>query len=106
MLGEGTLLKGTEKISVDQVLSVGPKILMFYFSMHTCPPCRKFTPLLNMIYEECNEDSKQFEVIFCSGDGKEELFIEYFKEMLWVALPWRDPRIKAIAKEFKVKGLP
>jgi len=26
--------------------------------------------------------------------------------MPWTALPWKDARIKAIAKEFRVKGLP
>lgn len=26
--------------------------------------------------------------------------------MPWPALPWKDPRIKTVAKEFKVKGLP
>lgn len=26
--------------------------------------------------------------------------------MPWPALPWKDPKIKQVAKEFKVKGLP
>jgi hypothetical protein len=26
--------------------------------------------------------------------------------MPWPAVPWKDPRIKIVAKEFKVKGLP
>ena len=26
--------------------------------------------------------------------------------MPWPALPWNDPRIKVVAKEFRVKGLP
>ena len=30
------------------------KILMLYFSMHTCPPCREFTPLLIELYNEYN----------------------------------------------------
>ena len=79
---------------------------MFYFSMHTCPPCREFTPLLSALYEESNEDSKRIEVIFFSGDGKIEAFNEYYAEMPWPAIPWKDARIKAVAKEFKVKGLP
>ena len=79
---------------------------MFYFSMHTCPPCREFTPLLAMLYEEVNEHGKQIEVIFCSGDGKKEQYDEYFEEMPWPAFPHNDPRIKQVAKEFRVKGLP
>jgi len=79
---------------------------MIYFSMHTCPPCREFTPLLSALYEEFNEDEKQFEVIFFSGDSNENHYDEYYAEMPWPALPWKDPRIKIVAKEFKVKGLP
>lgn len=79
---------------------------MFYFSMHTCPPCRKFTPILSMLYEEMNEDETQFEVFFFSGDGTQEMFDHYYAEMPWFAVPWKDPKIKMVAKEFKVKGLP
>ena len=68
---------------------------MFYFSMHTCPPCREFTPLLGMLYEEMNTDKEQaFEVIFCSGDNAKDKFDNYFAEMPWYAIPWKDPRIK------------
>jgi nucleoredoxin len=35
-----------------------PKLLAIYYSMHTCPPCREFTPLLAALYEEVNEDEK------------------------------------------------
>jgi thiol-disulfide isomerase/thioredoxin len=42
---------------------------MFYFSMHTCPPCREFTPIFAELYKEMNEDEKRFEVIFFSGDS-------------------------------------
>lgn len=79
---------------------------MIYFSMHTCPPCREFTPLLSALYEEMNEDEKQFEVIFFSGDGNQNHYDEYYAEMPWPALLWKDPQIKIVAKEFKVKGLP
>jgi len=33
-----------------------PKLVGIYYSMHTCPPCREFTPLLSCLYEELNED--------------------------------------------------
>jgi thiol-disulfide isomerase/thioredoxin len=38
--------------------------------MHTCPPCREFTPIFGELYKEMNEDEKKFEVIFFSGDSK------------------------------------
>jgi nucleoredoxin len=53
-----------------------------------------------------NEDEKRFEVVFFSGDGSKENFDKYYEEMPWPAIPWKDRRIKVVAKEFKVKGLP
>ena len=44
------------------------KLLVLYFSMHNCPPCREFTPLLVELYNETNENGKIMEVVFCSGD--------------------------------------
>ena len=79
---------------------------MFYFSMHTCPPCREFTPVFAELYREMNEDERKFEVVFFSGDSTKEHFDEYYEEMPWPAMPWKDPRLKIVAKEFRVKGLP
>ena len=64
-----------------------PKLVGIYYSMHTCPPCREFTPLLSSLYEELNEDQKVIEIIYFSGDKNEEQFEEYFSEMPWLALP-------------------
>ena len=84
-----------------------PKLLAIYYSMHNCPPCREFTPLLNMIYEEVNEDEKVMEVIFFSGDKTQEQFDEYYGEMPWLALPRHMKKIMMEnAKRFKVKGVP
>ena len=84
-----------------------PKLLAIYYSMHNCPPCREFTPLLNMIYEEVNDDEKVLEVIFFSGDKTQEQFDEYYGEMPWLALPRHMKKIMMEnAKRFKVKGVP
>ena len=69
-------------LEVDQ-----PKLVALYYSMHTCPPCREFTPLLSSLYEELNEDKKVIEIIYFSGDKNDEQFDEYFAEMPWLALP-------------------
>ena len=79
---------------------------MFYFSMHNCPPCREFTPLLAELYRDINETEKVMEVIFFSGDPEEKVYNEYYGEMPWKAMPFKDARLKPIAKHFKVKGLP
>jgi thiol-disulfide isomerase/thioredoxin len=51
---------GGEHESIEVKKAFGPdvKLLGLYFSMHTCPPCREFTPLLAEIYQEVNEDKK------------------------------------------------
>lgn len=74
--------------------------------MHTCPPCLEFTPIFAALYEEMNEDSHEFEVVFFSGDQTQASFDSYYAEMPWLAMPWKDARLKPVAKEFKVKGLP
>ena len=79
---------------------------MFYFSMHNCPPCREFTPLLVELYNETNQNEKVMEVVFFSGDQDQNLYNEYFSEMPWLALPFKDARMKPAAKNFKVRGLP
>ena len=35
-------------------LEPSAKLLMLYFSMHSCPPCREFTPLLIELYNDLN----------------------------------------------------
>ncbi len=48
------------------------KMVGVYCSMHNCPPCREFTPLLVELYKEFNADGKQFEIVFVSGDKTQE----------------------------------
>ena len=79
---------------------------MIYLSMHDCPGCRDFTPLLVDLYETMNDEGKKFEVVFFSGDKKEEVFESYYAEMPWLALPFKDPRMKKVVKHFKIRGLP
>jgi thiol-disulfide isomerase/thioredoxin len=31
-----------------------PKLIGLYYSMHNCPPCREFTPMLADLYNELN----------------------------------------------------
>ena len=84
----------------------GAKFVCIYFSMHNCAPCREFTPIFADLYSETNADSKQFEVIFVSGDKTQEEYDKYFAEMPWAALPRGDKRLPPIAKKFEVKGVP
>ena len=79
---------------------------MIYFSMHDCPPCREFTALLTELYIDMNQAETHFEVVFVSCDKTVEQFHEYYSEMPWLAMPFQDPRIKNLAKTFKVRGVP
>ena len=89
-----------------------PKLVAIYYSMHNCPPCREFTPILKALYEELNEgftqtNQKVMEVIFFSGDKTEQEFQEYYGEMPWLALPRTQKQIMMKnAKKFEVKGVP
>ena len=82
------------------------KLVMIYFSMHTCPPCLEFTPIFAELYNEFNASEKTFEVIFFSGDKTDEQYNKYFAEMPWLGLPRGDPRIATVAKKFEVRGVP
>ena len=64
----GNKTKGGEATTVGETLTSDLKLLMFYFSMHNCPPCREFTPLLTELYQEVNESERVMEVVFFSGD--------------------------------------
>ncbi len=70
-----------------------------YFSAHWCPPCRAFTPKLGEAYTNLVNEGKKFEVIFISSDQDEEGFQEYFSEMPFKALAFKDRATKdALAK--------
>jgi nucleoredoxin len=84
-----------------------PKLIAIYYSMHNCPPCREFTPLLAALYEEINDDEKVLEIIYFSGDKTQEQFDDYFGEMPWLALPREHKKVMMEnAKRFKIKGVP
>ena len=93
------LTKSGDEISISDAIK-DVKIVGIYLSMHNCPPCRKFTPLLAEIYNEVNSDEKKMEVIFLSGDKTQEEYDKYYAEMPWLALPKGDERIANIAKHF------
>ena len=106
LFSDGTSKAGGTATTVAQAFSGNEKLIMIYFSMHNCPPCREFTPLLVELYNEINESQKQIEIVFFSGDQDQNLYNEYFGEQPWLALPFKDPRMKAAAKHFGVRGVP
>ena len=52
--------KSGEETTVGAVLDASKdvKLMMFYYTMHNCPGCREFSPLLKELYREVNENGK------------------------------------------------
>lgn len=97
---------GQSGASVNKT-SFDGKFLGIYFSAHWCPPCRGFTPKLVEFYKRRKElGHDDFEIIFASSDQNQAEFDEYFGEMPWLALPFKDSRISALSDRFDVEGIP
>jgi nucleoredoxin len=99
------LVSKTGKVATEEALS-GKAAVLVYFSAHWCPPCRGFTPKLAEFYEK-HASTKNFEVVFVSGDRDEDSFKEYYAEQPWLALSYglRDEKA-ALNKKYKVQGIP
>jgi nucleoredoxin len=82
-------------------------VVGLYFSAHWCGPCRGFTPQLAKLYNECKEKSKSFEIVFISSDRSDEAFNEYFNEMPWCALSFKERELKSnLSDVYEVQGIP
>lgn len=94
-------------VPTSQALS-GKKIIGLYFSGSYCPPCRKFTPILELVYDEVKEQEvADFEIVLVSSDREEEKFAEYYADMPWLALPYEKRLLKAdLCDKFGVKTVP
>ena len=99
-------LLSTAKENVDPSTCLTAPFTAIYFSAHWCPPCRSFTPVLSMFYEEANKDGKQIEIVFVSSDQNQASFEAYFGEMPWKAVPFGDERVGKLKSQFNVTGIP
>ena len=104
LFGTGELNTKSGKVLPSEAFK-DAKIVGIYFSMHNCPPCRQFTPVFSELYNELAGD-KVLEVVFCSGDKDEAVYNEYYGEMPWLALPFKDGRMATLAKKYDVRGVP
>lgn len=100
------------------------KIIGLYFSAHwydflfcfssyikfklffRCPPCRAFTPVLSELYAEFHKE-KDIKIIFISSDKDEKSFHEYYEQMPWLALDFKDRKKKEeLSKKYEVTTIP
>merc|ERR1712150_223452 len=103
LFGKTLHTKEGEKDS-DKVLA--GKYVGIYFSAHWCPPCRGFTPVFAKAYD-AHYKKKDFECVFVSSDQDEGSFNGYYKEMPWVALPFKDRKGKEkLSGKYGVRGIP
>ena len=104
MLGKQLLTTKGKMVSID---TVGNGLFALYFSASWCPPCRKFTPMLNAFYKEVKKAKKQFEIMFVSADRDASSFITYFQQHhTWLALPYEAPSRTQVSGYFQVSGIP
>lgn len=100
-----TLLSGTSEIPASEALKA--PVLAIYFSAHWCPPCRRFTPILAKEYNLWNKEKKEIEIVFVSSDRDQAGFDEYYKEMPWLALPFKNSEVKLQLKnKYGISGIP
>lgn len=78
--------------------SFGKRVLGLYFSAHWCPPCRDFSPVLIKFYNHFKNSAASayclVDIVFISSDNDEESFVEYLKEMPWLAIPYSERQRK------------
>ncbi|XP_077253930.1 putative nucleoredoxin 2 [Tasmannia lanceolata] len=82
------------------------KTVGLYFSAQWCPPCVKFTPRLVSVYNNLKEKEEDFEVVFLSIDRDEAGYLECYRAMPWLALPFGDESVRALSRYFNIQGIP
>lgn len=82
------------------------KFTALYFSANWCPPCKRFTPILNEFYS-LHSMEKNFEVVFVSKDKTEAEFQRYLEGMHWPAIAFSDSNARSFLFEtLGITGIP
>eukprot|EP00092_Neocalanus_flemingeri_P067314 GFUD01082147.1.p1 GENE.GFUD01082147.1~~GFUD01082147.1.p1 ORF type:complete len:143 (+),score=56.40 GFUD01082147.1:211-639(+) len=84
----------------------GKDLVLYYFSGHWCPPCRRFTPMLKTFYQEAA--ALGVEIVFVSSDRSEEAMVDYMKESHgdWFGVPFGDKTKEQLSKKYDIAGIP
>jgi thiol-disulfide isomerase/thioredoxin len=73
-----------------------------------CGPCKQFTPILAQFYNDMKKKGKRFEIIWISRDRSDDEFIDYYKDMPWLAVPLENIAtvVEATSEKYNVRGIP
>jgi len=97
---------GVQTVQVDAESALSGKFVMFYFSAHWCPPCRGFTPKLVETYKNLKSKGAKFEIVFVSADHDDNSYKEYFGEMPWLSIGFKNNFTKPLNDKYQVEGIP
>ena len=106
---DGTLNseQGSKQVKVSETNIPNSKLLMLYFVMVNCPPCKAFTPLLAELYnDDENSENKNFDVVAFIVEKDADKYNEYQTTLPFHVMPHKDSRVQALGKKHSVKGLP
>jgi len=100
------LIKADGSSVLAETALAGKELVLYYFSGHWCPPCRRFTPLLKTFYQEAV--GLGVEIVFVSSDQTEEAMFDYMKESHgeWFALPFEDKIATELSNKYDIAGIP
>lgn len=106
LLGNQFINKNNKVLGLESLIKC--KLIFVYFSAGYCPPCKKFTPILNELYNNWNNknNDNKIEIIFCSCDKSEQDFNAYLANMDFLALPYGSEVVDKLAERFGVQGIP
>ena len=62
-----------------------------------------FCSQLAHTYKMLQESGQKFEIIFVNCDDDVEAWQEYVETMPWIALPFKDERIRSLAAVFNIE---
>merc|ERR1712183_127118 len=105
-LASATLLKADGSTVEATTALQGKELVLYYFSAHWCPPCRRFTPMLAEFYKAASQLG--VEIVFVSADQSEDAMFSYMKESHgnWFAIGHNSDLAEELNKKFKVEGIP
>ena len=86
----------------------GRQFIALYFSARWSDEGKDFSPELLQFKNKCRQNKNAFEIVFVSWDKSQSEMYGYMKDagMDWPAIPYDNPMIKELYKQFKVEDVP